>query len=199
MILNIADISKQWGLLGGDRVDYKEQFKIDVSMLLEENETDREFRIKKIQKFIDGYIDQVPRDEKYPQNEIPDTSQLERLANFILKEEFEDKDTWKRNRHEYPILTDYQLKRRHNKEILISRLTNDSGECHIGTDGIDYSTRNKKIPIKEQLRREWYPIWKQNRERIYGVEDEFIKAANSERKRKERESKRAGEVVVYYN
>ncbi|WP_073153795.1 hypothetical protein [Seinonella peptonophila] len=180
-------------------MDYKERFKLDVNGLIQENESNREFRVEKIQNLIDGYIDQVPRNEKYPQNERPDSSQLEWLANFILKEEFEDKDPWKRNRHEYPILTDYQLKRRHSKEVLISRLTSDSGECHIGTDGIDYSTRNKKIPIKEQLRREWYPIWIQNRERIYGVEDEFIKAANSERKRKERESRRPGELIVYYS
>lgn len=171
-------------------MNYKVRFEEEVTELIRKNEADRDKRIEKVKEITDSYIDHV--------ESAPDHIQLERLSNYILKEELKDADLYKSNKVEYPILSERQLVRRQHNEVLISHLTHSNGECQIDTEGIDHSTRNKKIPIKEQIRREWYPIWKQNRERIYGKEDEYIKKANNERKRKERESRRAGEVVVYY-
>lgn len=96
--------------------DYKTQFETYVNTLISNlRESDssaisnRDVRVKEIKSLTDAYVGTV--------GERPETKQLERLADLLLYEELSDTHPDKVAREEYPIMSDYQLARRHSGEV----------------------------------------------------------------------------------
>jgi hypothetical protein len=178
--------------------DFKTQFEKAVNQLIEKNIIDREARMTMIDGLINAYISQVPRDVKRPENERPDMTQLERLANYILDEEIKDTSKNKASKYDYPFYSERQLERRRSFEIPISKLAGKNGESTIGTDGKNYRIpTRRKLNTHEQIKMDYDDYRNQIIARAKGQEAEFIKAANTERKRREREARKPGPVISY--
>jgi hypothetical protein len=75
---------------------------------VELNIGNRQARIKAIDKLCEEYTAAV--------GEIPDSRQLQRLADEILREELTDKHPDKMTRNEYPIISIRQLNRRTQRD-----------------------------------------------------------------------------------
>ncbi|MFT4413209.1 hypothetical protein ACLM5H_05035 [Fredinandcohnia humi] len=89
--------------------DYKKAFEEAVTELIEIN-MPVQWKNKAVQDLTDAYIEQT--------GEIPDSLQLQRLANYILHEELKDKHPDKVANTEYPILSDRQVIIRSKREIV---------------------------------------------------------------------------------
>src|SRR5690606_6905510 len=90
------------------KTDYKKAFEEAVNEIIDKNIEDRTERIRAIDALIDEYVDAI--------GSAPDPVQLERLSNYILREELYDTYPDKVSRDEYPILSERQLARRMSGE-----------------------------------------------------------------------------------
>lgn len=148
--------------------DYKKAFEEAVNEIIDKNIEDRTERIRAIDALIDEYV--------YAIGSAPDPVQLERLSNYILREELTDKNPHKVRHMEYPIFTETQLKRRRNTEAP------EHAAYYIGNDGRDYRyPQRRKRSIKEMI-----------------FIDRKAKSRNKERRRKYREFTKPGEVKKYF-
>ena len=157
--------------------DYKKAFEEAVNEIIDKNIEDRTERIRAIDALIDEYV--------YAIGSAPDPVQLERLSNYILKEELTDASKNKVRREEYPIFSEWQLARRRegrhrrsegrHMEISLGSLVS------VGADGRDYRTP------KRRKRNVWESIYV----------DEKTKSRNKERRRKYREFIKPGPVRTY--
>lgn len=148
--------------------DYKAAFERAVNELIDKNIEDRAARMRAIDDLINEYVNVI--------GTAPDPVQLERLANYILREELYDTYPDKVTREEYPILSERQLQRRRSVEVPL-KLAEE-----IGTDG-----RNYKIP-KRRKRTINENIWM----------DKKTKSRNKERRKKYAEYTRPGPIKTYF-
>ncbi|MGM0846874.1 MAG: hypothetical protein ACQEUT_18100 [Bacillota bacterium] len=112
--------------------DYKTEFHEKASALIELNIENRDERIRRIDELCESYT--VATRQK------PDSYQLVRLADYILKEELTDKDSNKSKKVEYNFHSEDQELRRDKKETALGKL-----EHSIDVDGKrrGNSTRNR--------------------------------------------------------
>ncbi|MEV3552289.1 hypothetical protein ABNC92_10605 [Paenibacillus larvae] len=113
----------------------REAFCEAVTDLIEEDITDRSERISAVEALTDAYVDST--------GNPPDSAQLERLADYLLKEELTDNFADKVTQTEYPFFSDRQLDRRYKKEA-----TAKAAE-YVGTDG-----KNHRVG-KRRKRNKW--------------------------------------------
>jgi len=147
--------------------DYKAEFAAAVTDLIAEGIADRTERIAAVHALIDAYVDSVGK--------RPDGAQLERLTDYILREELTDTDSYKITHNEYPFMGDQQLQRRHNREA-------PSHAAHYeGTDG-----RNHRVPTRR--RRNNYENW---------YVDYHAKIRNKERAAQYKKDTSPGEIKTY--
>ncbi|HHK5534608.1 TPA: hypothetical protein ACQUHH_003065 [Bacillus mobilis] len=66
-------------------------------------------RTREIKSLTDAYVASV--------GELPEPKQFEQLADFLLYEELSDTHPDKMTHEEYPIMSNYQLSRRHSGEV----------------------------------------------------------------------------------
>jgi len=88
--------------------DYKAEFITQVDELIAAHIEDRTERMSAVKALTDRYI------ETY--GTPPDAVQLERLTDYILREELTDPDRMKTRKEEYPFLSERQLERRQEHE-----------------------------------------------------------------------------------
>lgn len=178
--------------------DFKRQFENAVTHLIGMDTKDRTVRIVLIESLIRDYVNQVPYNEERPENERPAPAQLERLVNYILKEELTDKRKNKARIEEYPVFSEFQLTARRSFEVPTSRLVGMNGESTLGEDGKNYRyPTRRKMGTNEMVELEYKDYRQQIIARTKGREDEFIKQANNERQRREREARKPGSVISY--
>lgn len=113
-------------------LDYKAEFRDAVTELIAQDIADRTERMAAVNALTDAYIDSV----EVP----PDSAELERLTDYILREELTDTDRMKTRNTEYPFLSEHQFERRRANEVPF-----DVAEEY-GTDGRNYGlpTRRKR-------------------------------------------------------
>lgn len=92
--------------------DYKAEFHDAVTDLIAENIADRGERMAAVHALTEAYIDSV--------GVAPDSAELERLTNYILREELTDKRRNKMQTEEYPFMSETQLNRRRDHEYSLS-------------------------------------------------------------------------------
>ncbi|EJR82867.1 hypothetical protein COK65_30620 [Bacillus thuringiensis] len=155
--------------------DYKTQFETYVNMLincLRERDSssisNRNVRAKEIKLLTDAYVEAV--------GERPEPKQLERLADLLLYEELSNTHPDKMAREEYPIMSDYQLSRRHSGEVSM-KVAEEYGS----------DRRNYKPPLRRKRTRK--ETWQIDRE---------AKSRNEERRKVYREYTRV-QVIIAYN
>ncbi|EJV61776.1 hypothetical protein IEO_03071 [Bacillus wiedmannii] len=153
--------------------DYKSQFETYVNTLitsLRESDSSaiskRDVRAKEIKSLTDAYVASI--------GQRPEPKQLERLADLLMREELSDSRPDKTTLEEYPILSEYQLDRRRDKEVPLI-----AAEEH-GTDG-----RNYKPPLRRKRTRK--ETWKIDRD---------AKSKNMGRRKKYREFTKVQPVKV---
>ena len=88
--------------------DYKTQFNEEVTSIIAANIADRTERMSAVQALIDRYVS--------AQGKTPDAAQLERLTDYILREELTDRTRTKTRDEEYPFLSERQMDRRYESE-----------------------------------------------------------------------------------
>lgn len=110
--------------------DYKAQFNEDTTALIATNIADRTERMAAVQALIDRYINE--------HGATPDPAQLERLTDYILREELTDRHPDKITRNEYPFMSTWQLDVRHDRETSFKMAE------EIGTDGRDYRVPKRR-------------------------------------------------------
>lgn len=103
----------------------KHAFSEAVDDLIAQNIEDRTERIATVHALTEAYTDST--------GVRPDGAQLERLADYILREEISDPDPHKSTKYEYPILSDIQMERRRLGRRG-SEGTNMAGETSIASD-----------------------------------------------------------------
>ncbi|MCR8843101.1 hypothetical protein NQ117_05365 [Paenibacillus sp. SC116] len=111
--------------------DYKAAFEQVVMFLINEENEDRTERMADIQALIDEYVDDI--------GETPNASILEKLTDYILREELLDPNPYKVAHNEYPILSERQMSDRYEREYAL-----DLAENH-DTDGV-----NRAAPVKRR-------------------------------------------------
>jgi hypothetical protein len=99
----LAEQTKEAKYFRGNR-EYKVEFEKAADALIQEKLSDRQERIQAIDALCEEYAASI--------GQPPDSLQLDRLANEILREELTDKRKNKTRVEEYPILSDYQISRR---------------------------------------------------------------------------------------
>lgn len=92
--------------------DYKAEFHDAVTDLIAEDIADRGERMAAVHALTEAYIDSV--------GVAPDSAELERLTDYILREELTDKRRNKVQDEEYPFLSESQLGRRRDHEYSLS-------------------------------------------------------------------------------
>ncbi|MHA4153214.1 hypothetical protein [Bacillus cereus] len=154
--------------------DYKAQFETYVNTLiisLRESDSsaisNRDVRAKEIKSLTDAYMGSVGK--------RPEPKQLERLADLLLYEELSNTHPDKMAREEYPIMSDYQLSRRHSGEVSM-KVAEEYG----------VDRRNYKPPVRRKRTRK--ETWQIDRE---------AKSRNEGRRKVYREFTRVQGVRVY--
>jgi hypothetical protein len=122
---------------------YKETFVDAVDDVIAEDITDRSARMKAIEALTEAYVDDV--------GVRPDAAQLERLTDYILREELTDTHPDKVTNTEYPFMSEWQLDLRRDKETGLKAAEEK------GTDGLDY-----RVP--KRRRRTNYENWRVDRD-----------------------------------
>lgn len=120
-----------------------------------------------IEALTEAYLDDV--------GVRPDAAQLERLTDYILREELTDPNPYKIAHTEYPFMSEYQLELRRDRE------TGLKAAEETGTDGRDYRKPTKR-------RRTNYENWRV---------DSGAKNRNSERAAQYKRDTAAGALVTY--
>jgi len=147
--------------------DYKKAFEEAVNEIIEKDIEDRAERIRAIDALIDEYV--------YAIGSAPDPVQLERLSNYILREELYDTYPDKVSRDEYPILSERQLARRMSGEAPL-KLAEE-----VATDGKNYRIpKRRKRTLKESI-----------------FMDANVKSRNKERRKKYAAYTKPGPVITY--
>ena len=147
--------------------DYKKAFETAVNELINRNIGDRNERIRDIDDLINEYV--------YAVGSAPDPIQLERLANYILREELTDPNPYKVSHNEYPVMSEWQLEKRKGREYSL-KLAEE-----VGTDGKNYAPPKRR---KRTAKENW-------------LIDKRAQSRNKERRRKYREFTKPGEVITY--
>lgn len=111
--------------------DYKTAFIAAVDDLIAEEIEDRQDRGRAIEALTDAYIDSV--------GERPVPEQLDRLADYLLREELTDDHPDKMTRNEYPIMSRVQEERRRDREYSLGLAE------HYDEDG-----RNRTKPVRRR-------------------------------------------------
>lgn len=110
--------------------DYKTEFHAAVTDLIAQNITDRPERMAAVHALTDAYFDSV--------GSFPDAAELERLSDYILREELTDTDRMKTRNTEYPFLSEHQFARRQGGEA------SDAAAEDYGVDGRNYSAPSRR-------------------------------------------------------
>ncbi|WP_103110262.1 hypothetical protein [Brevibacillus reuszeri] len=172
--------------------DFKTKFNEDTTALIAANIADRTERMAAVQALIDRYIE--------ANGEIPDRAQLERLTDYVLREELTDPDPYKSEHNEYPILSEIQLSRRREGRRGSAR-TNIRGETPIRSDGDEDTTSDKHAPVGVFLASDGKDYRKPIRrtrgknELIYM--DEHAKIRNKQRAEQYKKDTSPGAVISY--
>jgi signal recognition particle GTPase len=87
--------------------NYKKAFEEAVNELVKHDYSVKA-RMKLIKELTDAYINET--------GDLPDPKQLDRLSDYILRDELTDKQPDKVSKTEYPFLSVYQIKRRNKRE-----------------------------------------------------------------------------------
>lgn len=145
--------------------DYKAEFHDAVTDLIAENIADRGERMAAVHALTEAYIDSV--------GVAPDPAELERLTDYILREELTNKRKNKTQDEEYPFLSERQLDRRRDHEVSLW-----VAEA-VGADGVDHR------PKKRRMRSKYEHAWM----------DRGIRTKNAARKAKYRRYTMPGPVV----
>lgn len=129
--------------------DYKKVFVEMVDELIAlAPELTRDQRIAQVEFLTDAYVDQT--------GERPDSYQLHRLADVILREELSDPHPDKITRNEFPIMSDRMLgrrttgaERRRKQDGTVTVEVPFEHASNVATDGRDYTQpiRNFKNPF----------------------------------------------------
>lgn len=146
----------------------REAFNGAVTDLIGENITDRSERIKAVEGLIDAYMDSTGMP--------PEHTQLERLADYLLSEELNDKSSDKAAKNDCPFHSPRQTMRRYSREA------SDSAASNIGVDGQNHRIRKRR---------------KRNRWETDYV-DRHAKIRNAERKAQYKKDTAPGPVFTYY-
>lgn len=88
--------------------DHKASFERAATCLIDTKIEDRDERMTAVQALIDEYIAEV--------GERPDGDVLERLTDYILREELTDDNSHKVAHNEYPFLSESQMQLRYERE-----------------------------------------------------------------------------------
>lgn len=104
--------------------DYKTEFNEAVTDLIAKGIADRAERMIAVQALTDAYIDST--------GEQPDPTELERLTDYILREELLDPDPYKIAHTEYPFMSERQLDLRRDREMSATAAET------VGVDGQNY-------------------------------------------------------------
>jgi hypothetical protein len=124
----------------------KHTFAAEVTALIDRNITDRDERITAVKALTDGY-DRADMDG----------TQLERLTDYILREELTDDDEHKVLHNEYPIMSEHQLARRRDGKHTRKEGGNMHGESplnhasEVATDGRNYRLPSRRIRSTDDL------------------------------------------------
>ncbi|UMR33968.1 hypothetical protein MJ749_14815 [Paenibacillus polymyxa] len=89
--------------------NYKEDFADKVTETIELNIEDRTKRMVAVGELIDTYVE--------AHGVSPDEAQLDRLSDYILREELTNTDRMKTRKEEYPFLSERQFERRRENEV----------------------------------------------------------------------------------
>ncbi|OXM86465.1 hypothetical protein [Paenibacillus rigui] len=117
--------------------NYKVEFEQQVRKLVMCSIMDRHVRMQEIQKLIDSYINST--------DTVPDTTPLERLADYILKEELTDRNPYKVSHTSHPIMSTWQLDLRHNREVTLKVAE------EIAADGKRYAVPKRRYRSTAEL------------------------------------------------
>lgn len=150
-----------------NNTDFKTQFYEDVTAIISADISDRTERMAAVQTLTDRYMT--------AHGKAPDEAQLERLANYILREELTDTRPDKVTLEEYPIMSERQLERRRAQEVPLKVAE------EYGADG-----RNYRVPKRRK---------RSTREMIFV--DRHAKIRNKERAAAYRRDTAPGPVVPY--
>ncbi|KAF6658885.1 hypothetical protein ACT3XG_14760 [Paenibacillus polymyxa] len=119
-------------------IDYKVKFAEDVTELIAEDIADRDARMAAVSALTEDYV------MRY--GEYPDMIQLERLTDYILREELTNTDRMKARNDEYPFLSERQFERRREREVPLEVAE------EYGADGRNYRVpKRRKRSIKELI------------------------------------------------
>lgn len=144
--------------------DYKAEFHDAVTDLIAEDIADRGERMAAVHALTEAYVDSV--------GIAPDAAELERLTNYILREELTDSNPHKVAHNEYPFMSDWQLGLRRDREVSLW-----VAEA-VGADGVDHR------PKKKRMRSKYENAWL----------DRGIRTKNAERKAQYRRDMSPGPV-----
>ena len=114
--------------------DYKTEFSAAVTELLAVD-MPTPWRMKAVDDLVDAYVKQT--------GERPDGRQVERLTDYILKDELTDPHADKVTNTEYPILSAVQLSRRTGREL-------SSGELVGHTANTSHKLKGKRKAFSVQ-------------------------------------------------
>ncbi|WP_337102353.1 hypothetical protein [Paenibacillus sp. YIM B09110] len=146
---------------------YKETFEDAVTDLIAEGIADRGARMKAIEALTEAYVDDV--------GERPGSAQLERLTDYLLREELTDVDPYKIAHAEYPFMSEWQLDLRRDRETGLKAVE------ETGADGRDYRKPTKR-------RRTNYENWRIDRD---------TRSLNANRAAQYKRDTAAGALVTY--
>lgn len=105
-------------------------FEDAVTQIIAYHISERNKRIATIAALIDSFVSLT--------GNTPDSNQLNRLSNYILKEELSDPDVYKIAHNEYPFLSEWQMKLRHDRETGLKAVE------ETGADGRNYRKPTKR-------------------------------------------------------
>lgn len=172
--------------------DYKAEFITQVNELIAANIEDRTERMAAVKALTDRYID--------AHGTTPDAAQIERLTDYILREELTDPDPYKSEHNEYPILSEIQLARRREGRRG-SANTNVRGETPIKSDGDDENTSDKHsgagVYLASDGRDYRKPIRRTRSKSELIYVDEHAKIRNKQRAEQYKRDTAAGPVERY--
>lgn len=172
--------------------DYKAEFITQVNELIAADIEDRTERMAAVKALIDRYID--------AHGAAPYAAQIERLTDYILREELTDPDPYKSEHNEYPILSEIQLARRREGRRG-SASTNVRGETPIKSDGDDENTSDKHagagVYLASDGRDYRRPIRRTRSKCELIYVDEHAKIRNKQRAEQYKRDTAPGPVVTY--
>ncbi|MEC0328708.1 hypothetical protein P4H42_03605 [Paenibacillus macerans] len=122
--------------LSGPAYDYKAEFHDAVTDLIAEGIADRGERMAAVHALTEAYFDSV--------GTAPDAAEIERLADYVLREELTDTNPHKVAHAEYPFMGEWQLGRRRDREVSLW-----VAEA-VGADGVDHKPKKRRMRSKHE-------------------------------------------------